>query len=81
MLRFIMGAIAAGVTVWVWGDELRKYMEKRTRVVRAKTADQLQIVQKATETALDTAKERISAGLQSGQDALRPPKGKVGAAR
>ncbi len=81
MRRFIMGAIAGGVAVWLWGDELRKYMEKRTRGVRVKAADQLQMVQEATESALDTAKEQISSRLQSGQDAIRPPEDHVGAAR
>ena len=81
MRRFIMGAIVGGVAVWVWRDELRKFMEKRTRVVRAKAADQLEMVQKATESALDTAKEQISSHLQSGQDAIRPSKRDVGAAR
>ena len=72
MRGFIIGAIAGGVAVWVWRDELRKFMEKETRVVRAKAADQLEMVQKATESALDTAKEQISSHLQSGQDAIRP---------
>ncbi len=81
MLRFIMGAIAGAVAVWAWGDELRRYMEKRTRGVRVKAADQLQMVQEATESALDTAKEQISSRLQSGQDAIRPPENHVGAAR
>ena len=81
MLRFIMGALAAGVAVWVWGDDLHEYMEKKSRVVRVKAAERLQLVQKATESALDTAKERISSGLQSGQDAIRPAEEKVGAAR
>ena len=81
MRSFIIGAIAGGVAVWVWRDELRKFMEKETRVVRAKAADQLEMVQKATESALDTAKEQISSHLQSGQDAIRPSKHDVGAAR
>jgi hypothetical protein len=81
MRRFIMGAIVGGVAVWVWRDELRKFMEKETRVVRGKAADQLEMVQKATESALDTAKEQISSHLQSGQDAIRPSKPNVGAAR
>jgi hypothetical protein len=40
--------------------------------VRLKTADQIQLVQRATETALTTAKEQITSTLQSGQDAIRP---------
>jgi hypothetical protein len=81
MRGFIMGAIVGGVAVWVWRDELRKFMEKRTRVVRVKAADQLQMVQEATESVLDTAKEQISSRLQSGQDAIRPSRDPVGAAR
>jgi hypothetical protein len=81
MLRFVMGAVVAGVVIWVWGDDLGKGLEKRTRVMRAKAADQLKSVQKATETTLDAAKERISSGLQSGQDALRPGAEKVRAMR
>ena len=84
MRRFIMGAIAGGVAVWVWQDELRQFMEnmqKRTRVVRAKAADQLEMVQKATESGLDAAKGQISSHLQSGRDAIRPSKRNVGGAR
>jgi hypothetical protein len=40
--------------------------------VRAKTADQIQMVQQAAETALATAKEQITSTLQSGQDTIRP---------
>jgi hypothetical protein len=72
MLRFVLGAIVGGIAIWVWGDELREYMDRRTRVVRSKAADQLRVVQEATETALDTAKQQISSRLQSGQDAIRP---------
>lgn len=64
MLRFIVGAIAGGVAVWMWGDELRGYLAERTRGVRAKTADQIQMVQQVAET--------ITSTLQSGQDAIRP---------
>jgi hypothetical protein len=47
----------------VWGEELRDHLVERTRGVRAKTADQIQLVQQAT--------ERITSALQSGQDAIR----------
>ena len=67
-----MGVIAGAVAVFLWRDEARKYVEKRTRAVRAKAADQLQMVQEATESVFDAAKEQISSRLQSGQDAIRP---------
>ena len=81
MRRFIMGAIVGGIAVWVWRGELRKFLEQGTRGVRVKAADQLQMVQEATESALDTAKEQISSRLQRGQDAMRPSEDPVGAAR
>jgi hypothetical protein len=72
MRLFIAGAIAGGVAVWMWGDELRDYLAERARGVRTRTADQIQVVQQAAETALTTAKEQITSTLQSGQDAIRP---------
>lgn len=72
MLRFIAGAIAGGLAVWMWGDDLRDYLAERTRAVRAKTADQIQLVQQAAESALASATERITSTLQNGQDAIRP---------
>ena len=70
MRLFIAGAIAGGVAVWMWGDELRDYLAERARGVRTRTADQIQVVQQAAETALTTAKEQITSTLQSGQDAI-----------
>jgi len=75
MRLFIAGAIAGGVAVWMWGDELRDYLAERARGVRTKTADQIQVVQQAAETALTTAKDQITSTLQSGQDAIRPSEG------
>ena len=72
MRGFIAGAIAGGVAVWMWGDELRDYLAERARGVRTRTADQIQAVQQAAETALTTAREQITSTLQSGQDAIRP---------
>jgi hypothetical protein len=72
MLRFIAGAIAGGLAVWIWGGELGHYLAARARGVRTKTADQLQVVQQAAETALATATEHITSTLQRGEDAIRP---------
>jgi hypothetical protein len=81
MLRFIVGAIAGGMAVWIWRDDVRQYVDRRTRSLRSKAADKLQLVQEVTETALDTAKEQISAGLESGREAIRPPKSRTSASR
>jgi hypothetical protein len=72
MLRFILGAIVGGVAVWAWRDELREYMAEGTRSLRTTAADQLEAVRTATEGALNTARDRISSSLESGQDAIRP---------
>lgn len=72
MVRFMVAAITGGVIVWIWRDELHEYLERRTRFMRAKAADQLRVVQKASENALDTAKEQIRSALESGQEAIRP---------
>lgn len=64
MLGFIAGAIAGGVAVWVWGDDLRAAATEKTRGVRSRTADQIQGVQRVL--------GRITSTLQHGQDAIRP---------
>ncbi len=64
MLRFIAGAIAGGVAVWVWGDDVRDAVTEKTRGVRSRAADQIQVVQRAL--------GRITSTLQRGQDAIRP---------
>jgi len=81
MLRFILGIVAGGVTMWMWRDELQGYVDRRTRSVRVKAADQLRTVQKAAESVLDTAKEQIRAGLETTQEVIRPSEGKATAIR
>jgi len=61
MLRFLAGAVAGALAMWMWGDELRDYLTEQTRHARARTADQIQAVQ-----------PQITSALQSGQDAIRP---------
>lgn len=66
MLRFIVGAVAGGVAVWLWRDDLRDAVAEKTRGVRTRAADQIQVVQRAL--------GRITSTLQCGQDAIRPSK-------
>ena len=72
MLGFTMGAIVGGIAMWVWGEDLRRYMSSRGRDMRYKAAETLQSVQDTAESALDTAREQVTSTLQSGQDAIRP---------
>jgi gas vesicle protein len=69
---FIMGAVAGGVTVWLYRDELSRYLDAKTRDMRAKAADKLEAAQKTAEGVLDSAKEHISGPLRTGQDMIRP---------
>jgi hypothetical protein len=58
--------VAGGVAVWLWRDDLRDAMAEKTRGVRTRTVDQIQLVQRAL--------ERLTSSLQCGQDAVRPSK-------
>jgi hypothetical protein len=72
MLRFILGAVAGGLTMWLWGDELRRYADTGTREVRERTADTLRAVDAKAGEVLDTARDRVHSTLTSGQEAVRP---------
>jgi hypothetical protein len=83
---FILGAIMGGVAVWLWGREIEGYVGEKTRGVRAQAADAMQAVEEKTGQVLDGSgsslrraegvlqdtKERVSAVLRAGQDAIRP---------
>ncbi len=72
MSRFVLGAIVGAVVVYVWGEDLRRFVEGRGRDARLAAADRLRSVQSTAEELLDHAKERVSGTLQAGQDALHP---------
>ena len=72
MLRFILGAVAGSLAMWLWGDELRRYIETGTRSVRERTADTLQAVDNKAGEVLDTARDQVHSTLTSGQEAVRP---------
>jgi len=83
---FILGTIMGGVAVWLWGNDIEGYVGEKTRGVRAKAADAMQAVEEKTGQVLDGSgsslrraegvlqdtKERVSAALRAGQDAIRP---------
>lgn len=47
---FIVGVIAGAVAMWLWGDEIRAYLDERTRDVRARAAGPLHAVADTVET-------------------------------
>jgi hypothetical protein len=75
MVRFVMGALAGGLAVWFWGDELRRLVDAKTRDVRTMAAEKLQAVEDKAADVLDRTKEQVSSTLHAGQDAIRPRMG------
>jgi hypothetical protein len=72
MSRFVLGAIVGAIAVYVWGEELRRFADSRSRGARLAAADGLRSVQSTAEGLFDSAKEQVASTLQAGQDVLRP---------
>lgn len=72
MLQFIVGAVAATVAIWLWGEDLRRYAGTGTRAVRNRAVDTMQVVEDKAGNVLDTAKEQVHSTFQAGKDAVRP---------
>jgi len=70
--EFTLGLIAGALVVWIWGDQISRYLDERTRGIRSQAADGLETVQGMAEGALDTARDRIHSTLQAGQGRVRP---------
>jgi hypothetical protein len=83
---FVLGAIMGAAVMWLWGREMEEYVGEKTRGVRTKAADAIQTVEETAGQVLDgsgnslrraegvlqDAKERVSAALHAGEDAIRP---------
>jgi len=67
-----LGALAGALAMWYLGDDVRDYVDTKTREVRDKAVEKLQSVEEKTGDVLDRAKARVSSTLQAGQDAIRP---------
>jgi hypothetical protein len=72
MMRFLLGAVAGALAMWYWGDDVRDYIDRKTRDVRGRAVEKLQTVEEKAGDVLDRAKEQVSSTLQAGQDAIRP---------
>ena len=69
---FVVGVVAGGVAYWLWGDEIRRFANTKSRTARLAAADTLKAVQSTAEDMFDSAKDQVTSTLQSGQDAIRP---------
>lgn len=70
--RFVLGVVVGGLAVWVWGEDLRRMANTKSRGARFVAADALQSVQSTAEELFDSAKEGVTSTLQAGQDVVRP---------
>lgn len=71
-MRFLMGALAGALAMWYWGEDIRSYVDSKTRDVRDRAVEKLQSVEEKAGDMLDRTKEQVSSTLQAGQDAIRP---------
>jgi hypothetical protein len=58
--RFLAGAIAGGVVMWFWGDQIRDAFDDATSGVRSRTAEQLQGVADTLQSVADTVDQGLS---------------------
>ena len=68
MRGFIVGALAGGIAMYLWGDQISRYVEDNTRGFRVRAADTL----KQAGEAMGSASEKITETISAGEEALRP---------
>jgi hypothetical protein len=59
---FVLGTLLGGALVWLFGENIRRYIDIRTEGVRNRAADTLA----AAASGLETVRERIESGLTGG---------------
>jgi hypothetical protein len=57
---FLVGAIAGGVAMWLWGDQIREALDDATSGVRTRSAEQLQGVADTLQSVADTVDQGLS---------------------
>jgi len=72
MVRFVLGALAGGLAMLFWGDDMRRFANSKTRRLRMTAADTLKAVEDTAEDLLDRTKDQVTSTLEAGQDAIRP---------
>jgi gas vesicle protein len=83
---FVLGAIMGAAVVWLWGREMEKYVEEKTRGARTTAAEGVRAIEEKAGKVLDRdgdalhrvddflqdTKEHVSEALRAGQEAIRP---------
>ena len=68
MKGFIVGAVAGAVAMYLWRDEINRYLDTSTSGLRVRAADTL----KQAGDLMESASGTIGDTLAAGQEAIRP---------
>ena len=83
---FVLGAMMGAAAGWLWGRDVEEYVEEKTRAVRTKAAEGIQVIEETAGKVLDRGghalrrvdeflqdtREDVSEALRAGRDAIRP---------
>jgi hypothetical protein len=72
---FIIGVIAGGAAMWQYGDQIREFVDDKTKTVRHKAADGLMAVAETVEGGLRTPSQ--SAGSDNLRSTSSPSGGRI----
>jgi hypothetical protein len=67
MKGFLIGAIAGGVVMWLYGDQIREYVDDMTSGVRERTAAKLE----GAADRLQSVAESVEGGLSEAANQAR----------
>jgi len=57
---FLVGAVAGGVAVWFWGDQIREALDEATSGVRTRSAERLHGAADTLQSVADTVDRGLS---------------------
>jgi hypothetical protein len=72
MFKVIIGVVAGAMAVYVWQNQIQRFLEERTRDARARADSTLEQTQNAADGVIDTAREQVHSTLNLGREAVRP---------
>ena len=78
MVGFVIGAIAGGAAMWLYGDQIRGYLDTKTRTARTKAADGLKTVAHTLEESASQLERARREGAGSGMGARQAPRESIG---
>ena len=82
---FLLGALVGGMAVWLWQEEIREQVARRTQGARERAAGGLEVLEgvadrlleraaapvRTAERVLDRARGNITTNLRAGQELIR----------